>query len=136
MLGQQTEQRKTSQLYQTVGLYPWRSVRNRTINGNAVARFSGPIAHLGRHAPLSLQLDVQRLEVRIEHESGYCMHGGSPFLRWCTQEDSNLQPRSGPERTPGISRPLCQLSYGCCDGQGERIRTSGLVRPRHTLLPC
>ena len=28
------------------------------------------------------------------------------------QEDSNLQPRSGPELTTGISRPLCQLSYG------------------------
>ena len=32
--------------------------------------------------------------------------------RWYAQEDSNLQPRSGPELTTGISRPLCQLSYG------------------------
>jgi hypothetical protein len=31
---------------------------------------------------------------------------------WYAQEESNLQPRSSPELTTGISRPLCQLSYG------------------------
>ncbi len=35
-----------------------------------------------------------------------------PLKRWYAQEDSNLQPRSSPELTTGISRPLCQLSYG------------------------
>src|SRR5262245_39676855 len=33
-------------------------------------------------------------------------------LAWYAQEESNLQPRSSPELTTGISRPLCQLSYG------------------------
>ena len=33
-------------------------------------------------------------------------------MSWYAQEESNLQPRSSPELTTGISRPLYQLSYG------------------------
>ena len=59
-----------------------------------------------------------------------------------------LQPRSSPELTTGISRPLCQLSYGRKlsddshalsarrrNGQGGWIRTNGLLRPRQALSP-
>jgi hypothetical protein len=73
--------------------------------------------------------------------------------RWYAQEESNLQPRSGPELTTGISRPLCQLSYGRSllrmslsenrfplfrdmrNGQGGWIRTNGLLHPRQALSP-
>ena len=54
---------------------------------------------------------------------------------WYAQEESNLQPRSGPELTTGISRPLCQLSYGREIGQGGWIRTNGLLHPRQALSP-
>jgi hypothetical protein len=47
---------------------------------------------------------------------------------WYAQEDSNLQPRSGPELTTGISRPLCQLSYG-------RAFTLALRREIESLSP-
>jgi hypothetical protein len=52
---------------------------------------------------------------------------------WYAQEESNLQPRSGPELTTGISRPLCQLSYG-----REMVRvvgfepTASCIRGRHS----
>jgi hypothetical protein len=51
------------------------------------------------------------------------------------QEDSNLQPRSGPELTTGISRPLYQLSYG---RKRKMVRvvgfepTASCVRGRHS----
>jgi hypothetical protein len=53
---------------------------------------------------------------------------------WYAQEESNLQPRSSPELTTGIGRPLCQLSYG----RNEMVRVVGFeptvscVRGRHS----
>jgi hypothetical protein len=47
---------------------------------------------------------------------------------WYAQEDLNLQPRSGPELTTGISRPLCQLSYG-------RVLALALRREIESLSP-
>ena len=58
----------------------------------------------------------------------------STKIAWYAQEESNLQPRSSPELTTGISRPLCQLSYG----RAKMVRvvgfepTASCVRGRHS----
>ena len=54
---------------------------------------------------------------------------------WYAQEDSNLQPRSGPELTTGISRPLCQLSYGR-KHVTPRIFKGASTMVAHAILPA
>jgi hypothetical protein len=97
-----------------------RGTRSRMAEGEGVepstrrsARFSGPVAC--RHAPPSELVVPARLERATPAVGKRCsapLSYGTKMDLWYAQEESNLQPRSGPELTTGISRPLCQLSYG------------------------
>ena len=84
--------------------------------------------------PTDVKLDVparfERATPAFEARCSRPLSYGTEFDRarasaWYAQEDSNLQPRSCPELTTGISRPLCRLSYGRIRAAQSRAEWSG-----------
>src|SRR5215467_11261949 len=109
----------------------WRKVKESNPRPRGRPGFRGRLRTTAHHLPYMSWLSRRDLNARPRFQKtspcAELRERRSCAELWdkYAQEDSNLQPRSSPELTTGISRPLCQLSYGRKHNFREMVRAVG-----------